>query len=193
MPVLSSVYGARASPLYMGFLGACFKRGKEVMRVVVLSVITLSLVSCSPPLPLPPDGTNNTNTNIINIFGPTPVTSPSPGGSGELPPGSFIRVGMFGQTCPSGVTVPSNASRQVKPNCTASITATPKDGQGNDLPAAVHGPNIAWSIPSGSGVVNCLADSEPFNRTCRCIGLGQFTLQATVKDLTGFADFECVS
>jgi hypothetical protein len=100
---------------------------------------------------------------------------------------------MFGETCGAGVTPPSNGSRQIKAGCVASITATPKDSAGVDLPAAVHGPTIAWSVPAGSGTVNCLADSEPFNRTCRCVGLGVFTLQATVKNLTGTADFECIA
>ena len=160
---------------------------KNALKILVL-LSCAALLMCAPPTT--PSGTTNTNTNIINITGPTP-TSPSPN-AGVLPPGSFIRIGMFGETCPSGVTVPSNGSRQIRAKCTASITATPKDGQGVDLPASVHGPNIAWSIPAGSGVANCLADSEPFNRTCSCFGLGTFTLQATVKDLTGFADFECI-
>lgn len=150
------------------------------------------LASCQQP-PTQPDVTIiNTNT-ATNNQGGNPGSSPSPGQGGDLPAGSWVRIGMFGQSCPSGVTVPSNGTRQIKLGCTASITATPKDQAGNDLPAAVHGTVIAWSVPAGSGVVNVTADSEPFNRTVRCLGTGTFTLAATVKGVTGSADFECVA
>jgi len=150
-------------------------------------------LSCSQPLPESPDITIfNQNTNNNGQPG-GPGASPSPGAGGELPPGSFVRIGLFGQSCPAGVTAPQNGTRQIKLGCTGSITATPKDSTGADLPATIHGSVIAWSVPSGSGVVAVQADSEPFNRTVRCLGTGVFTLAATVKNVTGSADFECVS
>ena len=165
------------------------EKGAYVAMAVLACAIALH--ACTPTQPTPGDIT------IINTQtqggGTGPGASPSPGAGGELPPGSFIRIGLFGQSCPSGVTPPANGSRQIKLGCTGSITATPKDASGADLPAAVHGPSIAWSVPSGSGVVSVLADSEPFNRSVKCLGLGVFSLAATVKGVTGSADFECVT
>ena len=148
-------------------------------------------MSCNPA-PTGPGPINIYNQNTNNNGQPGPGSSPSPGQGGELPAGSWVRVGMFGQSCPSGVTVPQNGTRQIKPGCTALITATPKAADGSDLPASIHGQLIAWSVPAGAGVVNVTADSEPFNRSVRCLGLGTFTLSATVKGVTGTADFECI-
>jgi hypothetical protein len=159
-------------------------------RLALLLVVAVALVGCQPatgPTII------NTNTATNNQQGGGANAPPAPGQGGELPAGSTVRVGMYGQSCPSGVTSPSNGSRQIKPGCTAFITATPKASDGTDLPSSVHGPTIAWSVPAGSGVVNVLADSEPFNRTAKCIGVGVFTLSATVKGVTGSADFECLA
>lgn len=159
-------------------------------RLLVLTGPLVVVVGCRAP-----------NGDVINIFNTlttgsssTPGAAPSPGeDGGTLPPGSFIRIGLFGQSCPAGVTPPQNSTRQIKIGCTGQITATPKDAQGNDLPSAVHGRIIAWSVPAGSGLVIVLADSEPFNRSARCQGAGVFTLAATVKGVVGSADFECIT
>ena len=125
----------------------------------------------------------------------TPGTTPAPGeDSGTLPPGSFIRIGLFGQSCPSGCHCPSeqqpaNQDRLHRPDHRYAQGLR----QGNDLPVAVHGRVIAWSVPAGSGLVIVLADSEPFNRSARCQGAGVFTLAATVKGVVGSADFECIT
>jgi hypothetical protein len=169
-----------------------WKRAELIGYVAVL-VACIAAANCQQPPPTQPDISIFNNNQAINQGGSNPGSSPSPGAGGDLPAGSFIRIGMFGQSCPSGVTVPNNGSRQIKIGCTGQITATPKAADGSDLPASVHGPTIAWSVPAGSGVVNVLADSEPFNRSVKCLGAGVFTLAATVKGVTGSADFECIS
>lgn len=166
-----------------------FLRNRPLLLLLLLVVVSLTLYACTN---ITTGSTTATGGNSSQSQGGGgPQASPSPGQGGDLPPGSFVRVGLFGQSCPSGTTAPSNGTRQILPGCVGFVTATPKDAQSNDLPAAVHGPNCTWSVPFGSGVVNVSAPSEPFNRDVRCSGVGPFGLQAQVKNVTGSADFSC--
>lgn len=157
----------------------------------LLAVLCGFLWSCSINTVTGP--TTATGGNNNNGGPSTPGASPSPGTGGDLPPGSFVRVGLFGQSCPSGTTPPNNGTRTIGPGCTGFITATPKDAQGNDIPAAVHGSSIAWVVEFGQGIVNLIAPPEPFNRDARCTGPGDFGLKATVKNVSGATTFTCAA
>lgn len=146
--------------------------------------------------------------SINTVTGPTTATggnatnnqpgggngaSPSPGSGGDLPVGAYVRQGLYGQACPNGTTPPSNGLRTVLLNCTGFLTATPKYQDGSDIPAAVHGPTIAWAITLGQSVVILLTPPEPFNRDVKCNSAGPFALSATVKNVTGSADYSCAT
>lgn len=161
---------------------------KRIQISALLLCVALGVYACTTIATGP---TTATGGNSTQSQGGGNGASPSPGTGGDLPAGSFVRIGLFGQSCPSGTTPPPNGTRQILPNCTGFITATPKDSTGNDLPAAVHGPTCAWSVTAGQSVVNLTAPSEPFNRDARCLGVGPFALQAQVKNVTGSADFSC--
>lgn len=156
-------------------------------------LIVFAAASC---VPVPPDGggNTNTNTNTTNVFGPSGNASPSPStGSNTLPPGSTVRVGLFGQSGPGNCASLPNSLRQIKVGCTGFVTATPKGPDGvTDLEPAVHGPTITWSAGGATGSVNIIPASNPFNRDVRCLSVGAFTLSAQVKDVTGTAGFECI-
>lgn len=150
------------------------------------------LWSCSVNVATGPTTATGGSGGAVNGGG-NPSATPSPGAGGELPAGSFVRLGLFGQSCPQGTTAPPNGLRQILLPCTGFMTATTKDSAGNDIPAAVHGPNITWSITFGQNVVNLITPPEPFNRDARCNTAGGFGLSAQVKNISGTAEFECVA
>lgn len=159
-------------------------------RLLFVGLVAAMVSGCVPQGPTEPSEIVITNTNTNTQGGNGPGASPTPtSGGGELPPGSIIRIGLFGQSPNPG---PPNGSRQILVGNTGFITATPKDPNGNDIPASVHGPNIAWSVLHGGGNIQVNVPSEPFNRDVKCLTPGVFGLSAQVKNVTGSADFECV-
>lgn len=124
----------------------------------------------------------------------TPGASPSPGPTGSLPEGARIRVGVYGQSCPPGVTPPNNSQGQIKVGCTAFITASPKFADGTDIPSTVHGSVITWAYLSGNGsTADCRGDpANDFNRICVGRSPGPLVLQATVKNVTGVAELQVI-
>jgi hypothetical protein len=100
-----------------------------------------------------------------------------------------VRVAFWGFECNPGVEVPSTLARVLPRGCDGSVTATPKDKDGVDVPLAVHGPEIEWELRRGDEVVNVLPDKRfpnPFNLVLRPKGpLGAFHLCATVQGVEG--------
>jgi hypothetical protein len=100
-----------------------------------------------------------------------------------------VRVAFWGFECNPGVEVPSNLARVLPRGCDGSVTATPKDKDGIDVPMAVHGPDIEWELRRGDEVVNVVPDKRfpnPFNLVLRPKGpLGAFHLCATVQGVEG--------
>lgn len=128
-------------------------------------------------------------TQVVTISQPTPsptplpTASPSPGSS-AIPPGSYVRVGMFSCSCPSGKACSPNGAATLQVGCTAQITATPKDASGTDLPAAVHGPSIAWSFVGQGSIVRCAEwANERFNAECVALAAGSAGISASVPGI----------
>jgi hypothetical protein len=100
-----------------------------------------------------------------------------------------VRVAFWGFDCNPGVPPPSNLARKLPRGCDGSVTATPKDENGVDVPAAVHGPDIEWELRRGADLVNVVPDKRfpnPFNVVLRAKGpLGAFHLCATVQGVEG--------
>lgn len=128
-------------------------------------------------------------TQVVTITQPTPsptpapVASPSPGATG-IPAGSYVRVGMFSCSCPSGLACSSNGAATMQVGCEANLTATPKGPDGNDLPATIHGPSVAWSVVGQGAIVQCAQWSgEPFNLACKALSAGSAGITAAVPGI----------
>lgn len=112
---------------------------------------------------------------------PTPTPTPTSG-----PPIHHIRVGFFGFNCPASITPPRNGEGILPVACRGMVTATPKDSRGDDIPASVHGPDIAWSFDSGGGAAKMTnSGMSTFNKNLDGERPGSFSLCATVKGVTG--------
>lgn len=116
---------------------------------------------------------------------PTPSPAPPPGAAAWPGAGGYVRVGVFGFDCPAGITAPNNGAGELPLGCVAHVTATPKYADGSDVPAAIHGPTIAWVVV---GPIACTAPAEPYNRDCRGLASGVAQLRATVQGVTGELD-----
>src|SRR5207244_2000076 len=64
---------------------------------------------------------------------------------------------------------------------------TPKKKDGSDVPPKDHGPDIAWSLRAGQGIVDVLPPTFPndFNKDLLGLRQGEFSLCATVKGAQG--------
>lgn len=100
-----------------------------------------------------------------------------------------VRVAFWGFDCDPGVVVPVRLARELPRGCDGSVTATPKDKDGVDVPLAVHGPDIVWELRRGADLVDVLPDERfpnPFNVVLRPKGpLGAFHVCATVQGVEG--------
>ena len=123
---------------------------------------------------------------------PSPSPSPSPVAASPEPPLpastiDHIRVGFFGINCGRGNPVPRNNERILPRGCRGFVTATPKDRDGHDVPAHIHGPDIEWFMLYGEDLV---AVEDPtfrsdFNKDLVGLHTGSFGLCATVRNVTG--------
>lgn len=149
-------------------------------RMAVLAVGLLGPVACSNEDPAPTTPTsivivnNNTNNN-----GNPGGGSPSPG-AGSCAAVATVRVNPFGIRCPSGTPTPRNGEGILPLACLADLTATPKDSSGTDVPAAIHGQNIVWSVIVGAERIRLVDESNPFNKTIVPVSVGPVTIEATV-------------
>ena len=64
-----------------------------------------------------------------------------------------------------------------------------KQANGDDVPAAVHGPDIDWALEYGGGIVD-VKDSQAsdFNKDLTGLRVGAFNLCATVGGVRGCLD-----
>jgi hypothetical protein len=104
-----------------------------------------------------------------------------------------IRVAFFSIRCPEGITPPDNAAKKLPIGCTGYISATPKDLNNQDVPAAIHGPDIFWEVFQGEGENLARVTDFPgqnFNKVVDPIDAGYLTLCATVKAVKGCLGFD---
>ncbi len=84
-----------------------------------------------------------------------------------------------------GITPPHNT---LPVGCRGTITATPRDALGNKLPVELHSAEVNWFVQNGEGVtidVSDASDGVPFNRLLYGRQLGDFSICATVGNVTG--------
>jgi hypothetical protein len=158
------------------------------MRIPIMALaLVIFLLGCRSP-----DGAT---INIFNnLIGSTPTTggqAPSPAPGGDLPPNSRLAILQYGQTCPPGVTIPRNGTRECKMGCNCDYTCTPKFPDGTDIPSEIHGPIATWAVLAGGEHVSVRRDN--FNLHVIPVSPGPFTLQCTVRNLVGIVDAAVVS
>jgi hypothetical protein len=97
-----------------------------------------------------------------------------------------IRVAFYGIRCADGRTPPNNGLGLLPVDCIGFVTATPKNRDNKDVPAAVHGPTVDWTLKEGAE--HARVDDEPnqaFNKNVTGLSKGHFTLCAEVKGVEG--------
>ena len=99
---------------------------------------------------------------------------------------NHVRVGFFGISCIPGVTPPRNGENKLLMGCSGNVTATPKDKDGHDIDARIHGDRIDWTLTQEFNAVR-MDDfpGVPFNKTLTAVAPGHFQLCAVVKGVRG--------
>jgi hypothetical protein len=98
-----------------------------------------------------------------------------------------VRVGFFGIRCPDDRTPPRNGEGKLPVGCTGSVTASPKNKDGDDVDYRIHGTQIIWSFAQEGDFARLDDDpASPFNKfvTGKNPG-GDFDLCAVVKEVKG--------
>jgi len=104
-----------------------------------------------------------------------------------------VRVAFYDIRCAEGVTPPGNIEGLLPMQCEGTVTATPKDIYGNDVPLRVHGPEIEWELEQVDLAVALEpVDDAPFNKNLYPRDVGKFRLCATVQGIRGCMDGEVV-
>lgn len=121
---------------------------------------------------------------------PSPAASPSPSPLPSPLPNNIIdsiRVGFFGINCGRGRSVPRNGEKILPVGCRGYVTASPKDRNGDDVPAAIHGPDIDWFVLEGDDKIDVQNPTfaSDFNKDVLAVRTGSFGLCATVREVTG--------
>jgi hypothetical protein len=96
-----------------------------------------------------------------------------------------VSVSFFRYTECANTTPPHNS---LPLGCRGTITATPRDAQGNKLPVSLHDDHCEWFIRYGDGntiVSSPAPDGVPFNLVLIGRELGEFSVCATVGAKTG--------
>lgn len=102
---------------------------------------------------------------------------------------AYVRTAFFAFECNAGVSAPPPPEGRMPLGCDGFVTATPKQRNGDDVPAWIHGTEVAWELREGAEVVKVEPDprfSNPFNKILRPRGVeGSFVLCATVLGKEG--------
>ncbi|HEX6739976.1 MAG TPA: hypothetical protein VF310_16980 [Vicinamibacteria bacterium] len=98
-----------------------------------------------------------------------------------------VRVGFFGIRCPDDRVPPRNGEGKLPVGCTGSVTASPKNKNGDDVDYRIHGTQITWTFDQEGDFARMGDDpASDFNKFVigRNAG-GDFDICATVKEVKG--------
>ncbi len=103
---------------------------------------------------------------------------------------AYVRTHLWSYECLSGITPPTPGERKIPLGCDGRVTATPKLRDGRDVPARIHGPNVAWELREGHEVGALEVDprfpDNPFDKVFVTSGkTGPFYVCATVLGKEG--------
>jgi hypothetical protein len=142
---------------------------------------TVPVVTIPVPVPTPPAATPTPAATPA----PAPAATPAPQATPAVDPGIIdsVRVGFFGFKCTDGQIVPHNGWGQLPKGCTGYLTATPKKKDGSDVPPKDHGPDIAWNLRAGQGIVDVLPPTFPNDFNKDLLGLRQGEFRALCQNL----------
>ena len=102
-----------------------------------------------------------------------------------------VRVGFYSVNCIPGVPAPRNGEKLLLMGCSGYVTASPKDKNGDDVDARIHGDHIEWTLSQYEPVVTM--DDFPnaaFNKIVQARQPGEFTVCATVRGVKGCLEAE---
>jgi hypothetical protein len=101
-------------------------------------------------------------------------------------------VGLYDFTCDPPSAAPPAPDKTLPMACDGYVTATPKDKNLKTVPAAAHGPDITWFVRNGENRIRFLDWNQPFNRRVVPLSPGDFSICATVLEVTGCFNGEIV-
>ncbi len=149
-----------------------------------------------PTQPTPPPApvvivTQNQNSHNVGATDPTGTSAtPTPTPAAGSLVATWIRVGIFTQTCPDGGPVPDNGLETIRKECAATLTATPKNANNEELKlpeSAFQAMSVSWSISGGACQDLGEGNGNKFNRVVKGAAVGTCSVCATVNGLTGCA------
>ncbi len=102
-------------------------------------------------------------------------------------------VGLYGFECEAGVIPPLPDARKLPLACIGFVTATPKDVNHRSVPPEVHGSDIEWFVRNGEHRIDVSDEpSSTFNKILKPLGIGEFSICATVLGVTECLNGEVV-
>jgi hypothetical protein len=101
-------------------------------------------------------------------------------------------VGLYDFTCDPVSAAPPAPEKTLPMACDGYITATPKDKNLKTVPAAAHGADITWFVRNGEDRIRFLDWNQPFNKRVVPLSPGEFSICATVLEVTGCFNGEIV-
>ncbi len=101
-------------------------------------------------------------------------------------------VGLYDFTCDLPSQAPAAPEKLLPLSCDGYVTATPKDKNLRTVPAAAHGPDITWFVRNGEERIKLIDWNQPFNKRVVPVLPGEFSICATVLEVTGCFNGEVV-
>lgn len=101
-------------------------------------------------------------------------------------------VGLYGFLCDDPSRAPAAPEKSLPLSCDGYVTATPKDKNLRTVPPAAHGSEITWFVRNGEGRIRLLDWNQPFNKRVVPLVAGEFSICATVLEVTGCFNGEVV-
>ncbi len=103
---------------------------------------------------------------------------------------AYVRTHLWGYECLPGMNPPTPSEGKIPLGCDGRATATPKQRDGTDVPARIHGPEVEWELREGEEIVTVDKDprfpDNPFNKILLPSGkIGGFVLCARVLEKEG--------
>jgi hypothetical protein len=101
-------------------------------------------------------------------------------------------VGLYDFECDHQSQEPAAPEKSLPLSCDGYVTATPKDKNLRTVPPSAHGSDITWFVRNGEERIRLLDGNQPFNKRVVPLVAGEFSICATVLEVTGCFNGEVV-